>query len=131
LLFLGVTGTAYWLWHEFGQNFTKPDALTGIQSVQLAITKVVILSTIFTAAIACSRIYRAHRHNYVVNQHRRNALRTFQAFANAPEADAQTKNAILLEATKCIFSQPGYISSEQESQPSQILEIVRQLKPGA
>jgi hypothetical protein len=36
----------------------------------------------------------------------------------------------LLEATKCIFSQQptGYIA-EQESQPSQILEIVRQLRP--
>jgi hypothetical protein len=132
LLFAGVAGAAYWLWYEFGQSLTNPNALTPIQSVQLAITKVVILSTLFTAAIACSRIYRAHRHNYVVNQHRRNALRTFQAFVEAPGADAQTKNAVLLEATKCIFSQQptGYISSEQDSQPSQILEIVRQLKPG-
>jgi CTP synthase (UTP-ammonia lyase) len=132
-LFAGVGGLAYLLWHEFGESLVKPDALTAVQSVQLAITKVVILSTIFTAAVACSRIYRAHRHNYVVNQHRRNALNTFQAFVNAPEADAQTKNAVLLEATKCIFSQQptGYISSEQDSQPSQVLEIVRGLKPGA
>lgn len=61
----------------------------------------------------------------------KNALKTFQAFVNAPEADAQTKSAVLLEATKCIFSQQptGYISSEQESQSFQILEIVRQLGP--
>ena len=95
------------------------------------VMKVVVLSTAFTLAVACSRIYRSHRHNFIVNRHRRNALRTFQAFANAPEADAQTKSAVLLEATKCIFSQQAtvYISSEQDAQPSQILEIVRQLNP--
>jgi hypothetical protein len=129
-LFGGTAGVAYWLWREFGQTLTNPDTLTTAQSVQLTVTKVVILSTIFTAAVASSRIYRSHLHNYVVNRHRRNALRTFQAFVNAPEADAQTKSAILLEATRCIFSQQptGYISPEQESQPSQILEIVKQFK---
>lgn len=124
-----VTGfLAYWFWVHFGETLTT---LTTAQNVQLAITKLVILSTVFTIAISSSRIYRSHRHNYVVNQHRKNALQTFQAFVNAPEADAQTKNAVLLEATKCIFSQQptGYISSEQETQPSQILEIVRQLSP--
>jgi hypothetical protein len=104
--------------------------MTTIQGVQLAITKVVVLSTSFTAAVASLRVYRSHQHNLEVNQRRKNALRTFQAFVDAPEADAQTKNAVLLEATKCIFSQQptGYIA-EQESQPSQILEIVRQLRP--
>jgi hypothetical protein len=130
-LFAATVGVAYWLWVRFGEALTNPDALTTAQSVQLAVTKVVILSTMFTVAVACSRVYRSHRHNYVVNEHRKNALQTFQAFVNAPEADAQTKSAVLLEATKCIFSQQptGYISSEQESQSSQILEIVRQLGP--
>jgi hypothetical protein len=131
VLFAGTVGVAYWLWIRFGETLTLPNALTTAQSVQLAVTKVVILSTMFTVAVACARVYRSHRHNYVVNEHRKNALQTFQTFANAPEADAQTKSAVLLEATKCIFSQQptGYISSEQESQSSQILEIVRQLGP--
>lgn len=90
----GATGyLAYWLWVHFGVNPDPP--LTTAQGVQLTVMKVVVLSTAFTLAVACSRIYRSHRHNFIVNRHRRNALRTFQAFANAPEADAQTKRGPL------------------------------------
>ena len=92
---------AYWFWSQFGEALNKPDSLTTFQSVQLAITKIVILSVLFTVSVASSKIYRSHLHNLVINRHRRNALPTFQAFVNAPEADAQTKNAVLLEATKC------------------------------
>jgi hypothetical protein len=73
-LFAGTIGAAYWLWIQFGATLTKPDALTTAQSVQLAVTKVVILSTMFTVAVACSRVYRSHRHNYVVNEHRKRPL---------------------------------------------------------
>jgi hypothetical protein len=130
-LFAATVGLAYWFWSQFEHTLGQIPPLSTAQSVQLTIAKVAILSTIFTVAVASGRVYRSHRHNYVINQHRRNALRTFQAFVNAPEADAQTKNAVLLEATRCIFSQQptGYIASEQENSPSQILEIVRQLNP--
>jgi hypothetical protein len=107
--------------------FFTPNDITTTKAVQIGIAKVAILSLLFSALLWVGRIYRSQRHNYVVNRHRMNALRTFQTFANATGDDA-TRNAVLIQATQCIFgAQPtGYISTESDSNPaSQILEIVR------
>jgi len=69
-----------------------------------------------------------HNHNFVVNKHRQNALSTFQAFSEATINDPDTKNAILLQATQCIFSpQPsGFINKENEQENSnKIIEIFK------
>lgn len=107
-------------------SFT-PNDITTTKAVQIGIAKIAILSLLFSAVLWVGRIYRSHRHNHVVNRHRMNALRTFQTFVNATGDDG-TKNAVLIQATQCIFgTQPsGYIASESDSNPaSQILEIVR------
>jgi hypothetical protein len=96
-------------------------------ALQLALAKVIAFSILFSAVLWAGRIYRAHRHNYVVNKHRQNALSTFEAFAKASE-DTATKNAVLLQATQCIFGpqSTGYLPQEKESEGStQILEIIR------
>ena len=77
---------------------------------------------------------RAHRHNEVVNRHRQNALSSFETFVAAARADEQTKNAVLLEATRSIFAlQPtGYDSTDAESAgSSQLIEVMRTLPGGA
>jgi hypothetical protein len=81
---------------------------------------------LLSASVWCGKSYRAYRHNAVVNRHRQNALATFEAFAKAA-SDAETKNAVLLQATQCIFSpqQTGYVSGEPETAMPQVLEIVR------
>lgn len=89
--------------------------LSSAQSIQLAVLKLVVFSIIFSGLIASGRIYRAHRHNYVINRHRQNALSTFETFAKAT-SDESTKNAVLLQATQRIFSlQPtGYVYQESD-----------------
>lgn len=102
-------------------------------AVQLALAKLIAFSLLFSAVLWAGRIYRAHRHNYVVNKHRQNALSTFEAFAKATEGDTATKNAVLLQATQCIFSPQttGYLSQEKESEGStQILEVIRGVASG-
>jgi hypothetical protein len=97
------------------------------QGIQLAISKVIIFSVLFFGLISSSRIYRSHSHNYVINKHRQNALSTFEAFAKSA-ADDQTKSAVLLQTTQCIFSpqHTGYISQESDSSSySPIVEIIR------
>jgi hypothetical protein len=109
--------------------FNNISTFTPAQSVQLAISKIVILSVLLTATLWAGKTYRAHRHNAVVNRHRQNALSTFRTFAQAA-SDDQTKNAVLLQATQCIFSpqQTGYIQGESElGGVPQVLEIVRDL----
>jgi len=102
--------------------------LTPAQSFQIAIPKLFVFSVLLSATIWAGKTYRAYRHNAVVNRHRQNALSTFRAFAEAA-SDTATKNAVLLQATQCIFSpqQTGYIQGESEITMPHVLEIVRDL----
>jgi hypothetical protein len=96
----------------------------------LAIAKLVVFSLMFSAIVWCGRMYRAHRHNHVVNRHRQLALISFDTFVKSAE-DQHIRNAILLQATQCIFgSQPtAYVEDEHETAASSphIVEIVRSL----
>jgi hypothetical protein len=76
--------------------------------------------------------YRTHRHLVVVNQHRQSALRTFEAFIKAASGDDQTKNAVLLEATRCIFApaNTGYLGGEEENPSNRIIEIFKTVGGG-
>jgi hypothetical protein len=115
-----------------GSKQASSDSGTMALQIQLAVAKLIIFSVLFSAVIWTGKMYRAHRHNYVINRHRLNALSTFEAFAKATD-DQQIKNAVLLQATQCIFGpQPtGYISGENESEGyPQILEIVRGMGAG-
>lgn len=119
-----TSGIAY---HFFQLALDPSKTYSGSQAVQMAVAKIALLSILFTATIWVGRFYRSHRHNAVVNQHRSNALRTFEAFVKASKDDS-TKNAVLIKATECIFSpqQTGYTSSEPETGGvAQVVEIVR------
>ena len=101
--------------------------MTATQSVQLALSKVIVFSLLYFGIVWSARMYRSQWHNYVVNKHRQNALSTFETFVKAA-SDDQTKNAVLIQATQCIFSQQatGFVTHESDAAPSpQILEIVR------
>ena len=105
---------------------------TTAQSIQLGVAKLFLFSLLVGGIVWCGRVYRAHRHNYVVNKHRQNALGTFDTFVNSAH-DQQTKSAILLQATQAIFTpqHTGYISQEGEAGGyPQIMEIVRSVAEG-
>ena len=105
----------------------EPTELGTPQAIQLAVTKVLLFSFFFGAVVWAARVYRSHRHNFVVNQHRQNALTSFETFVEAARDD-QTKSAVLMEATRCIFSPQasGYADSPA-ADPStpRIMEIIR------
>ncbi len=99
--------------------------------VQLTIAKLIVFSVLVTALVWTGQVYRAHRHNYVVNKHRQNALSTFQAFAQAA-LDAQTKNAVLVQAMQSVFApqETGFTSRPTEGTSSpQVLEFFRGVTP--
>lgn len=108
--------------------FIKPLEESAPYLIHFSITKIIILSVMFYALAICSRNYKAHKHNAILNKHRQNALSTFETFAKSAESDQQTKNAVLLEATHTIFSnqQTGYLNNENESDsPNKIIEIIK------
>ncbi len=98
------------------------------QSIQFVFSKVIIFSILYYGLMFCSRNYKANRHNFIVNKHRFNALKTFEAFVAPASGDQQTKNAVLLRTTETIFSPAitGYLSKEPDNQGSPaIMEIFR------
>jgi ABC-type multidrug transport system fused ATPase/permease subunit len=118
-------GCAIW---SISYYYNLDTDLSNTRIISISIAKLIAFSILYFAIIWSSKNYRAHRHNFVVNKHRQNALSTFQAFVNATGGDESTKNAVLLRSTEAIFSPvaTGYLS--QESEPSgtpQIVEIFK------
>lgn len=89
------------------------------QSIQIGLAKLAILAVLYFGIVWSGRVYKAQQHNCVVNQHRHNALSTFETFVNATE-DKETKNAVLIQTTKAIFSpqHSGFTAHEKELSPS-------------
>lgn len=101
-----------------------PTSLT----VQFTFAKVILFTVGLSAAYWSARVYRSHRHNFIVNKHRANALTSFQEFVTSA-TDPDVRSAVLLQTTACIYApQPTGFSSGNDTDgesPLKILEIVR------
>jgi hypothetical protein len=120
LIAIGIVGIAL--------LFVPPHDTATISLIQFSVTKIIVLSVLFYGLNLCTKNYKAHKHNSILNKHRQNALNTFETFSKAAGNDLQTKNAVLLEATRTIFSnqQTGYLNNENESDsPNKIIEIFK------
>lgn len=104
---------------------------TAQEVIQRLSPKLVLLGTLLTATIWCSRMYRTARHQEAINRHRSNALLTFQAFSQAAGDDAATRSAVLMETTRSIFSHTatGFIDDPNSSSEGnfKIIETIRNL----
>jgi hypothetical protein len=128
LLGLGTIGVAIsfvWLLPPVG-------TLADLPALQRVLTKIVVVSILYFSAIWAGRNYRSHRHLSVVNAHRQNALATFETFVSAA-SDGATKNAVLLEATRCIFSPSvtGYLGAEEDTGNSRVVEVLKNVGTGS
>jgi hypothetical protein len=126
---LGLLTVAYAL-YSLGYQLHEVvlSAPTG-RLVALALSRLIAISILSTGIVFCAHNYSATRHNFVINRHRQNALSTFETFVKAARDD-QTKDAVLIQATRSIFSPQtsGYLKSENEPpQANQIVEIIRGL----
>lgn len=86
------------------------------ETVQLAISKVLVFGVIAYMLVLCARTYTAHRHNSVVNKHRQNALLTYSALAEASTPDG-ARDIVLSHAAACIFApqDTGFSKSDSEN----------------
>ena len=118
LVIAGLT----WFWTQTGLD-------TG-QIWQKVASKFIVLSILLTATLWCGKIYKALMHQSAINRHRALSLQTFQAFSSAA-SDVQTKDAVLLETTRSIFSQcmTGYVDSASTATDSdaRVIEIVKSI----
>jgi hypothetical protein len=100
-----------------------------LQAVQVYTSKLVALGILFTATLWCGRLYKAAKHQAMVNRHRSNALKTFQAFVKS-SSDDQTRNAVLLEATRSIFalSASGYLDGVENQGGDGAIKVLEVIK---
>lgn len=105
-----------------------PAGATTPQLIQQLSSKLVFLGVLITSTVWCARIYRGTRHQAATNNHRAQALKSFQAFVKATDDEA-TKNAVLLETTRSIFAlaPSGFLDGSDSSSDgaSKVLEIVK------
>lgn len=96
------------------------------QVFQKLTTKLFTLALMLTGTLWCGKCYKALAHLVIVNRHRALSLRTLQAFANAT-ADTQTKDAVLLEATRSVFGNvpTGYVEGIAADNDHKVVEIIR------
>lgn len=89
------------------------------QTLQIAVSKVLIFAVISYMLLISTRNFLAHKHNAIVNKHRQNALLTFQALVDAAKNSAN-QDIVLTHAAACIFSpQPtGYSKAPLPETPS-------------
>jgi hypothetical protein len=95
----------------------KPD--DAYQTVQLAISKVLIFGVLSYLLYLATKNYLAHKHNAVINKHRQNALMTYEAIVNAAKA-TPNKEVILTHASACMFApqQTGYSGAASPDGPA-------------
>lgn len=95
--------------------------------IQAAIARFTALFTTLIILFWEVRNYNAAQHNYTINHNKQNALSTFETFVSASR-DEETKNAVLMQTTRAIFSNlpSGYLKNESaEDGTSQIIEIAK------
>jgi hypothetical protein len=119
-----IVAVLTWFWTQQGLDVG--------QIWQKVASKFIVLSILLTATLWCGKVYKALMHQSAMNRHRALSLQTFQAFT-AAASDIQTKDAVLLEATRSIFTQgiTGYVDSSSTSADSEarVIEIVKSIVP--
>ena len=95
--------------------------------------KTFFLSLIFLFLNRSIKNFTAEKHLEVINTHRQNALETFDTFVAAAEGNRETRDAVLLAATKAIFdaNQSGYLSAKSSGSDSAnpVQQIIKEVIP--
>lgn len=81
-----------------------------------------LIGVLITGGLWCGKTYRILRHQQTTNQHKANGLKSFLLFRDAADNDEATRNAVLLETTKAIFSAgtSGFIPEDGKRSESEI-----------
>lgn len=97
-------------------------------TVQLAVSKVLVFSVLAYMLFLSARNFLSHKHNAIVNRHRQNALMTHRALIEAA-SDHGIREAIMVQAASCIFSPQntgysGAVTGVEGSSPKSVVELL-------
>lgn len=96
--------------------------LIGVTNPYEWLPRAALVGVLLTAAIWCGKNYRILRHHHSVNRHKANGLKSFLLFRDAADNDETTRNTVLIETTRAIFSAPdsGFIPNTGQHGPSEV-----------
>lgn len=80
------------------------------EALQFIASKIFVFATLSYLLFLSGKNFLSHKHNEIVNRHRQNALKTYQAIVDA-SSTVEGKEIILAQAAYCMFSpqDTGYI----------------------
>ncbi|MEN1705774.1 MAG: hypothetical protein AAGJ54_09735 [Planctomycetota bacterium] len=92
---------------------------TVYEAVQLGLSKLLLFAVLSFVLAHCAKNYLASKHNAVLNRHRQDALKSYQALVKAGR-DQENRDIVLAAAAQSIYeTKPtGYIRNE--SAPTQV-----------
>ena len=140
-------GTAAWIWLGVTVGLTlvsgwffwevlKDLVPTGNDLPEILpnlLAKGFFLSLIYLLLNRSIKNYTAEKHLEVINIHRQNALETVDPFLDATKENRETRDQILLAATKTIYdaNQSGYLSTKTGSSDSAspVQQIIKEVLP--
>ena len=129
----GLATAAFGATFIFLSIFLKSGGTEWIGILQNLFTKGFVLSPIYVWLNRSIKNHTAQKHLEVVNVHRQNALETFDTFVAAAEGNRETRDAVLLAATKAIFdtNQSGYLSTKTSGSDSTspVQQIIKEVIP--
>jgi hypothetical protein len=102
------------------------------QIIQIFVFKLIILSAGYFILHQCIKNYKIHRHLYIVNQHRHNALWVYPKMLTAGEYPES--RAIIVEyAAQSIFGQvaSGYLKFDDDPRPLNPTAVVNKIIDGS
>lgn len=117
----GFAGISFFL-HKI--PFLAPE--TTYDTVQLALSKVLVFATLSYVLYLAARNFLSHKHNAIVNRHRQDALMTYRALVEAASGPGN-RDVVLTYAAACIFSPQGtgYSSDgDGSSGPRNVIELL-------
>jgi len=109
ILFIVTTGTIIF----YSSLFPLGISDNTYELVKYFSTKILMLVLLISATLWCAKIYKVNRNLSIIYEHKSNSLDTFTEFVNSSQS-SETKDFVLQETTKAIFSLPesGLISSD-------------------
>lgn len=102
---------------------------TSYETIQLAVSKVLVFTTVAYFLLLSAKNFLAHRHNSIVNKHRQNALVTYRALVDAA-GDGANRDIVLTKAAECIFGAQPTGFGKADGGESGAISMVS-LAPGA
>lgn len=122
--------TGYWacinLSTETAMPFDTPEI------IRYFTTRALVTGLLITALYWTGKQYRICKHQNTINQHKADALKSFEAFINASNED-ETRDAVLLQTTHTIFAQEptGYLDSKEAGTLEQYSKLITTVKGAA